>query len=367
MKTLFMTWFIKVIVVTMGYRLRCPVAGEWRLRAKIFDCGRDYVCLLRSPENSYHENCDGLDYSSTGSKLIFEPNFNKAQCSSKRYQPFPFSTDGNSKCMYQKSFCNEEGQIVYHEGTVINDTTCGCDFSKGYRFVIKPRHNCYCIPSEEDCACHKLLCKNEEYICPHYSAAILNISCPEITTELSSKSNMSSLFGNRFNDAKNFDNIGRKHRLPCIFLTTALLIIMIIVVPLYACEVKHVHSKIQNPESLEAYIDLPEASSSTTDSETFSRKQQPSIIDILIFRNVLTKDQGKQIKEIPSSEAKNRNRMLMDILLRGHETMYNLFIDILEKDGKYEKLANTIKGTEITDEDKSNVHNCNNVHAKIVV
>lgn len=101
-----------------------------------------------------------ISYLITGSKLVFEPNFNKADCSKQRYQPFPFSTEGNSNCVYQKSFCNAEGQIVNTVGSSINDTTCRCDFLKGYRFVNKPKHNCYCIPSQEDCSCHKLYCSD---------------------------------------------------------------------------------------------------------------------------------------------------------------------------------------------------------------
>ncbi|CAG2211576.1 unnamed protein product [Mytilus edulis] len=161
MKTAVLPWFFQIIAVTFVYELKCPAPGHWRLRARKFYCGQSYVCLLRSPENSYRETCDGLDYSSTGSKLIFEPYFNKAGCSSERYQPFPFSTDGNNKCVYQKSFCNEQGQIVYREGSTINDTTCRCDSSQGYIFVTTPKHNCYCLPLEEDCSCHKIICGNE--------------------------------------------------------------------------------------------------------------------------------------------------------------------------------------------------------------
>lgn len=60
--------------VAAEYELRCPVAAEWRLRGKQFYCGRNYVCLLRLPENTYQENCGGLDYSSSGNNiLVFYP------------------------------------------------------------------------------------------------------------------------------------------------------------------------------------------------------------------------------------------------------------------------------------------------------
>lgn len=106
-----------------------------------------------------------------GSKLIFEPFFNKAECSYKRYQPFPFSTDGSSNCVYQKSACNEDGQYVFHKGISKNDTTCGCNFLKGYTFITKPRHKCYCMPSEEDCSCYKHACnfKGKYQIYPQHA------------------------------------------------------------------------------------------------------------------------------------------------------------------------------------------------------
>lgn len=38
------------------------------------------------------------------------------------------------------------------------DTTCRCDNSRGYSFVLQPKHSTYCVPSEEDCSCHTNLC-----------------------------------------------------------------------------------------------------------------------------------------------------------------------------------------------------------------
>lgn len=95
-----------------------------------------------------------------GSKLIYEPFFNKAYCSYERYQPFPFSTDGSSKCLYQKTFCSEKGQYVFQKGSIRSDISCGCDLTRGYEFVSMPKHECYCIPSEEDCSCQKIPCND---------------------------------------------------------------------------------------------------------------------------------------------------------------------------------------------------------------
>ncbi|CAC5415255.1 unnamed protein product [Mytilus coruscus] len=170
MKTALLPWFLQVIAVTFVYELKCPAPGHWRLRARKFYCGQNYVCLLRSPENSYRETCDGLDYSSTGSKLIFEPYYNKAGCSYKRYQPFPFSTDGN----------------------------------------------------------------NNSNLCPYIGTAVRNMSCQEIIVRPSQQTNLSSPLENRFKDVRNDYNEGRTHRLNCIYFTAVLLIVLSIVLPLYA-------------------------------------------------------------------------------------------------------------------------------------
>ena len=40
------------------------------------------------------------------------------------------------------------------------DTTCRCDYTKGYTFVTRPKHICYCVPTEEDCSCYRPICAN---------------------------------------------------------------------------------------------------------------------------------------------------------------------------------------------------------------
>lgn len=332
MKTAGLPWFFQVIAVTFVYELKCPAPGHWRLRARKFYCGQSYVCLLRSPENSYRETCDRLDYSSTGSKLIFEPYFNKAGCRYSRYQPFPFSTDGNNKCVYQKSFCNEEGQIVYREGSTINDTTCGCDSSQGYKFVTTPKHNCYCIPSEEDCSCHKLICDNEANPCPYNGTAVRNKSCLEIIVRPSEQKNLSSPLENRFKDVRNDYNEGRTHKLNCIYFTVALLIVLSIGIPLYGLS--------QWPD---AFYKVP------------SFKW---IVDYLAFINMLKNKERVKIKK--QTSLKEKNRILMEIFLRGNKNHYDQFLEALNAFNidEYKDLAILIQNTEVTSKDKELFQNC---------
>ncbi|XP_071143958.1 uncharacterized protein [Mytilus edulis] len=333
MKTAVLPWFFQIIALTFVYELKCPAPGHWRLRARKFYCGQSYVCLLRSPENSYRETCDGLDYSSTGSKLIFEPYFNKAGCSFERYQPFPFSTDGNNKCVYKKSFCNEQGQIVYREGSTINDTTCRCDSSQGYIFVTTPKHNCYCLPLEEDCSCHKIICGNEENPCPFnhvIGTAVRNKSCQEIIVRTSQPKNLSSPLENRFKDVRNYYNEGRTYKLNCIYFTVALLIVLTIGLPIYGLS--------QWPD---AFYKVP------------SFKW---IIDHLTFFDMLKNEESKKIKKQSSNEEKNRK--LMEILLNGGEDQYDKFLEALNAFDKYQKLAKIIQNTKVTTEDKKFYQNC---------
>lgn len=105
-----------------------------------------------------------------GQKLIVAGSSNGtlqgADCNSEFYQPFKFLSSGSSRCVYEKSYCSGEGQVVFTNGTLENDRSCRCDYTRGYDFVNKPRHRCYCAPSEEDCSCHLKLCQSNYILSP---------------------------------------------------------------------------------------------------------------------------------------------------------------------------------------------------------
>lgn len=51
-----------------------------------------------------------------GSKRTFLVSFTRGKCIATRYQPFRFqSNESMSDCIYAKSLCKEEGQIVYKD------------------------------------------------------------------------------------------------------------------------------------------------------------------------------------------------------------------------------------------------------------
>lgn len=99
-------------------------------------------------------------YFNTGRKHVLRGGLDADVCSSNRYQPWPitFYSNASTNCIFLKSRCNEEGQIVYDEGSRNMDNTCVCDYTSGYDFLVKPRHPCFCVPSEEDCSCYLKTC-----------------------------------------------------------------------------------------------------------------------------------------------------------------------------------------------------------------
>ncbi|CAC5403711.1 unnamed protein product [Mytilus coruscus] len=179
---------ILIIGTTNGYDLKCPAQAEWRLRANTSCYSEDkYVCLFQILENKYEENCLGSDQSSIGSKLVFQPLFNLAECNNDTYQPIVFTTHGNSECILLKSNCDEEGQVVYSNDSSSKDITCRCDYTKGYAFVSKPKNSCFCNPSEEDCSCFRDNCNilSPDYQCILEEDTKANITCQEIYSHIS--------------------------------------------------------------------------------------------------------------------------------------------------------------------------------------
>lgn len=71
-----------------------------------------------------------------------------------RYQPIKFRSILNNQCILLKSFCNELGQKLFSVGSTREDTKCYCDYEKGFLYITKPSHPCFCVPAEEDCSCY---------------------------------------------------------------------------------------------------------------------------------------------------------------------------------------------------------------------
>ncbi|CAC5411139.1 unnamed protein product [Mytilus coruscus] len=179
---------VEIIETAITYEFKCPAHAEWRLRAKISCLAEDkYVCLFHLPKQKYQDNCLGSKRSSIGSNLVFQPLFNIAECKAGRYQPIVFNTHGNSECILLNSKCDEEGQVVYRNGTSDHDITCRCDYTKGYAFVSKTENNCFCKPAEEDCSCFRVKCTelSPDYECILNGETLENTECQEMHPQLS--------------------------------------------------------------------------------------------------------------------------------------------------------------------------------------
>ena len=85
------------------------------------------------------------------------------RCPSDRYQPFAYSTSEINECIYMKSNCTEEGQIISDHGTGTRDSGCRCDYTKGYTYITPPINPCNCHPVLEDCSCYAMKCFNKTY------------------------------------------------------------------------------------------------------------------------------------------------------------------------------------------------------------
>lgn len=86
---------------------------------------------------------------------VFRKNIN---CEVWRYQPFKFWSHKLSRCVFSKSYCNELGQIMSNLGSPSGDSVCRCDHTRGFAFLSNPKHQCYCVPTNEDCNCYKKAC-----------------------------------------------------------------------------------------------------------------------------------------------------------------------------------------------------------------
>ncbi|XP_063438296.1 uncharacterized protein LOC134719221 [Mytilus trossulus] len=84
--------------------------------------------------------------------------------------------------------------------------------------------------------------------------------------------------------------------------------------------------------------------------------QHENIVDHLISKEVLSVDDGKKIESGKTPQEKNRN--LMDMLLRKNEQGFNEFLKALRKDSIYADLADQIEKTEVTSTDMATLHKC---------
>ncbi|CAC5422988.1 unnamed protein product [Mytilus coruscus] len=170
MKRLLYFSFFACVHHVLSWQLTCPDSSQWKLRARGF-CNITkpyYYCLYDANSLHFKDFCRSKeDFHKPGNKYIIRGDIDGEPCERNRYQPFKFKTDGYNECIFEKSVCNEEGQIVQNSGNTTADTSCRCDYTKGYGFVIGPTHKCFCNPTQEDCSCYKKKCNKNEFLNPN--------------------------------------------------------------------------------------------------------------------------------------------------------------------------------------------------------
>ncbi|CAC5359910.1 unnamed protein product [Mytilus coruscus] len=150
------------VLCANSFNFKCPSQSSWNFRAQE-KCNRtfEYFCLYNNVIEEYIEGCKGPDWDRKGNKRIYVGYFSREKCILQRFQPFIFWTNGStSDCIYSKSICTDQGQIVYKDNSTKDDRACRCDHTKNYSFIKKPRNVCFCIPSEEDCSCYVKSCSS---------------------------------------------------------------------------------------------------------------------------------------------------------------------------------------------------------------
>lgn len=169
----------------------CPDTSQWSLTAKA-KCNRthpEYYCLFDENRHLYTESCmHAVEYQRPGYKFVIRGGLDGKLCDDAYFQPIKFWTNGSNECIFLKSDCTDEGQIISYEGNSTSDRTCKCDYTKGYAFVTEPNDGCTCFHGGQDCSCYKKLCKHSEILSPDYNCIrIINwmgqFRCPKIEAQ----------------------------------------------------------------------------------------------------------------------------------------------------------------------------------------
>ncbi|CAC5409418.1 unnamed protein product [Mytilus coruscus] len=185
---------ILVSTVSTEYDFKCPEELNRIIRANRY-CEtkeKNYSCLLDLQDGAYRESClYKSDFVRMGQKYIIKGYRRNTNCSASRYQPFKFYSSQLSKCVFIKSSCSEEGQLIFSPGSTTNDRTCGCNYTEGCTFLVKPKSHRFCIPEQEDCTCYVTSCPKNNVLTFEYQCRQNPINSSEfpIIVKLKSEKN----------------------------------------------------------------------------------------------------------------------------------------------------------------------------------
>ncbi|XP_052080387.1 serine/threonine-protein phosphatase 6 regulatory ankyrin repeat subunit A-like isoform X2 [Mytilus californianus] len=145
--------------------IRCPTSVERRLQnsywSRIYCSAVNVYHCIRDERDNLVATCNEPVQIPQGNYPIYLHRSDKIhyeRCPKHLYQPFPVLSYEISDCEYEKSSCNGIGQIPCGNGNTTDDSTCGCDYKKGY--VMNSQTKC-CSPSRfEECYCQYHTCDN---------------------------------------------------------------------------------------------------------------------------------------------------------------------------------------------------------------
>ncbi|CAC5417520.1 unnamed protein product [Mytilus coruscus] len=232
------------VLSVKSYSFKCPSQVSWETRAQVAcNSTLKYFCLYNSVIGEYVEGCNGPDWDRKGSKRIYAGDFSRGNCIKQRFQPFIFWTNGSvSDCIYAKSICGEEGQVLYKENSPKDDRACRCDYENNYAFIKTPRNSCFCIPTEEDCSCYIKSCPiqytlSADYRCNKYDSKE-RTKCIDITKNNKTLDKKPEVCkdGDHLCSSKTTSKLTRSFTAPAIICICIILIIGGLFVAILPCE-----------------------------------------------------------------------------------------------------------------------------------
>ncbi|CAC5423676.1 unnamed protein product [Mytilus coruscus] len=258
-----------------------------------------------------------------GYKFIIRGSLDGTPCNANKFQPFKFWTNSSSDCIFKKTNCIEEGQVVFDKGNSTSDRKCRCDYTSGYAFVAHPRNNCYCDPEFEDCSCYLLPCQQLEVITPDYTCIQRNkwtgdFKCPLITTTSETDKTAAESSGNQLPTSIPF--LGN-------FIETKV-----------TKKVDEIITSNRN-ESARAKLCLK-----VNYQDIVTTVKNDQIVNVLKHHNNYLNQ--IQIEQIQSCLGKiKKNMKLLEIIWNDGIAGFNSFVSALENTGSYQTLLEKIKGT----------------------
>ncbi|XP_052077842.1 uncharacterized protein LOC127715717 isoform X2 [Mytilus californianus] len=246
--------------VTTEYDFKCPHESHRMIRAH-WHCNtteENYSCLKDVREDSYRESClYKSDFVRMGQKYVIKGNRRSMNCTVKRYQPFKFYSSQLSKCAFMKSSCDEEGQLIFTAGSTKEDSTCNCDYTRGYTFLVRPRNIRFCMPEQEDCTYYLTTCPQNNGLSSDYECTQdpMSSSFVSFIVQPKSKKNETVKHGNLDAFQYNLALPTRQYRIVAVttICVTSLIVIALVLYSRYHGQIMRMNYTKNNRDELDGH------------------------------------------------------------------------------------------------------------------